>query len=359
MKRQRVRGTGSIFKRGRVWWCAYTRDGLEHRFSAQTDIKEVAKNKLEARLKELDLGFTRNDYRVADLMASVISHYERHGFTSVQDAKERWKKHLAPVFANLRATRVTTEAVEEYARDRVAAGAAKATVNRELALLRLGFNLARKARKLQFVPHFPMFRENNARQGFLEDAQYDKLAAATAKRGLWLRAMFETAVQFGWRSGELKTMRVRQADIASKTLRLEPGTTKNREGREAVMPSTLALLIQQCATGKNPDEYMFTRDGKQIKDFRGEWEEATKEAGVPDLVFHDLRRTAVRNMIRRGIPQHIAMRISGHKTTSVFHRYAIVSSADLQDAARKMEEPILKLTVDVQSRRPSDIDRPN
>jgi integrase len=227
MKRQRVRGTGSIFKRGRVWWCAYTRDGLEHRFSAQTDIKEVAKNKLEQLLKELDLGITRNDYRVADLMLGVFAHYERNGFTSIQDARERWAKHLQPAFGNLRATRVTTEALEKYASDRITAGAARATVNRELALLRLAFNLARKARKLQFVPHFPMFKENNTRTGFLSDSQYDNLAAACAKRGLWLRAMFEVAVQFGWRSGELKSMRVHQADLDANTLRLEVNTTKN------------------------------------------------------------------------------------------------------------------------------------
>lgn len=272
------------------------------------------------------------------------------GYTSLQDARERWEKHLKPVFGAVRASQVTTDKLEAYKDARLTTKAAKATINRELALLRLAFNLGRKARKLQFVPHFPMYRENNTRKGFLEDAQYDKLATACAKRGLWLRAMFETAVQLGWRSGELKGMLVQQADIAAKTLRLEPGTTKNRDGRTAVMPATLAMLIQQCATGKKAGDFLFTRDGGQpIKDFRGAWEEATKEAGVPDLLFHDLRRTAVRNMVRRGIAERVAMGITGHRTRSVFDRYHIVSGSDLREAAEKMSQPIPSLTIDSQS----------
>ncbi|HVO61179.1 MAG TPA: site-specific integrase, partial [Terriglobales bacterium] len=281
--------------------------------------------------------------------------------TSIQDAKERWERHLKPVFGSTAATRVTDEKLEDYASARVSAGAAKATVNRELSLLRFAFNLARKKRKLQFVPCFPMFKENNIRTGFVEDSQYDKLAAACAKRGLWLRAMFETGYQFGWRSGEIKTMRVRQVDLAAKTLRLEPLTTKNDEGREAVMPTVLYNLIQQCATGKSPDDYLFTRDRQQhiVRDFRGAWEESTKEAGVPDLLFHDLRRTAVRNMVRRGIPERVAMKITGHKTRAVFDRYHIVSTTDLREAAVKMAEPVPSLTIDTQQSREAKSSQPN
>lgn len=356
---KRTRGSGGVFQRGKVWWYSFVRDGELYRESAETTLKTTAQTKLARRIREIEDGFTRAKISVSELIESAFRHYEREGFSSLQDAKERWEKHLKPVFGSLRASQVTTEKLAAYGAARLQEKAARATINRELALLRLAFNLGRKARQLQYVPHFPMHRENNTRTGFLEDAQYDKLAATCAKRGLWLRTMFETAVQLGWRSGELKGMRVRQADIAAGILRLEPGTTKNREGREAVMPATLALLIQQSATGKQPDEFLFTRDGQAIKDFRGAWSEVTREAGVPDLLFHDLRRTAVRNMVRRGIAERVAMRITGHRTRSVFDRYHIVSANDLREAAEKMAQPISKFTIDSQSQERNGKLQPN
>lgn len=358
---KRARGTGSVFKRGQVWWYSFVRDGMLVRESSQSTLKTTAQSKLNDAIRETEGGFQNSKVSVADLMKTALAEYERKGRKSLQDAKERWAKHLEPAFGTMSAKRVTTELLEKYAKARVDSGAAKATVNRELALLRFAFNLARKRRKLQFVVWFPMFKENNTRTGFLADADYDKLAAACSKRGLWLRAMFETGFQFGWRSGELVGMRVRQFDKATGTLRLEPQTTKNDEGREAVMPPDLLTLIHRCATGKKPDDLLFTRDRQQrtVKDFRGAWDGARRDAGLPDLLFHDLRRSAVRNMIRRGIPQHIAMKISGHKTDSVFRRYAIVAQSDLQEAAAKMARPISQVTIDPHHESQSGSQRPN
>jgi integrase len=114
------------------------------------------------------------------------------------------------------------------------------------------------------------------------------------------------------------------------------------------MPANLFMLVQQCATGKKPEDALFTRVGKPVTDFRGSWEAACKEAGVPDLLFHDLRRSAARNIDRRGSSRSIATKITGHKTESMYRRYRIGDHADLQEAARKMEQPLARLTVDVQ-----------
>src|SRR5262249_54741060 len=84
--------------------------------------------------------------------------------------------------------------------------------------------------------------------------------------------------------------------------------------------------------------YLFTRgNGSPVRDLRGTWDALVKEAGLPGLLLHDFRRSAVRNMIRRGVPQKTAREISGHKTDAIFNRYNIVSEADIQDAARKIE----------------------
>jgi len=124
--------------------------------------------------------------------------------------------------------------------------------------------------------------------------------------------------RYGWRKGELR-LRVRQADFAANTLRLD--RSKNGEGREVTMTPTIRLLLAECARGKGPDDFLFTRAGAPVRDFRVAWSKLTAAAGVPDLKLHDLRRTAVRNMVRAGTPEKVAMTVSGHKTRSVFERY--------------------------------------
>src|SRR6516162_9644487 len=99
------------------------------------------------------------------------------------------------------------------------------------------------------------------------------------------------------------------------------------------------MLLTELRRGKQPEDYLFTREnGKMVKDFRGTWDDLTEAAGVPGLLFHDFRRSSVRNMVRRGVPQKTAREISGHQTDSVFQHYNIVSPNDNAEAARKIEE---------------------
>src|SRR4051812_27967980 len=109
---------------------------------------------------------------------------------------------------------------------------------------------------------------------------------------------------YGWRISELKNMQVGQIDLAQKVIRLEPGTTKNGEGREVVMTGSVSTLLKACASGKTAGDFVFTRaGGKRVKDFRKIWAKACEAAGVPGLLFHDLRRTAARNLRRAGVSE--------------------------------------------------------
>jgi Phage integrase family len=189
--------------------------------------------------------------------------------------------------------------------------------------------------KVQFVPYIPMLQENNVRTGFVETEARMRLEQACGAIGSWMLAMFEVGCTYGWRHGSLLKMRVKQVDPHANVIRLEPGTTKNKKGLEVTMPRRVRELLVECIKGKEPEECLFTRaNGTPVRDFRRSWRKACAEAGVPGLHFHDLRRTAARNMRRGHISERVAMEIGGWKTTSVFHRYAIV---DNQDVARAMD----------------------
>ena len=187
------------------------------------------------------------------------------------------------------------------------------------------------------VPHFPHLKENNVRDKALSlPEQFARLVAHC--KDLWLRAMLETAYVFGWRVSELLNLRVGQVDLVARTIRLDPGTTKNREGREVTIESgALLQLLRHCVEGKRPEDHVFTRGIKPIRDFRKSWKNLCTAAGVPALLFHDLRRSAARNLRAAGVPEEVIMRIAGWKTSSVFKRYAIVDQRDIRAALQQLE----------------------
>jgi len=142
--------------------------------------------------------------------------------------------------------------------NRQAEGAANSTINRELVALKrmLRWECVRVS-----APAFTRLEERNIRKGFVEENQYQELAKACSTEGPWLQAMFEVAYNFGWRVSELLNLRVRQIDLTARTIRLEPGETKNDEARTVVMTGLVYALLQQCVAGKKPDDYVFTREG--------------------------------------------------------------------------------------------------
>jgi integrase len=166
--------------------------------------------------------------------------------------------------------------------------------------------------KVVRAPKFPKLAENNIRKGFLEDGQYRKLIEYCPE--LWFRSLVECGRTYGWRVSELLTMRVNQLDVAQRVIRLEPGTTKNREGREVLMTDAVCTLLSALAHGKSADDYVFTRaNGNPVRDFRLTWKNACAHEGI-------------------------IMKIGGWLTRSVFERYAIVSRSDMNDAILKLQE---------------------
>lgn len=336
-----------------VWWVKFYRDGVCMRESAKSDKESVAKKLLQLREGDVARGAPitpkTNRCTVSELLDDVLNDYRANGKRSIETVQHYIEGNVRPYFGDRRAASVTTADIRAYITHRQSEQTqygkppANATINRELAALKRGFSLGIDAGKLMFRPKISKLRENNIRTGFFEREQFEAVRSHLAPE---LRGLVTFAFVTGWRiRSEALPMQWRQVDFDAGTVRLDPGTTKNGKGRVFIMTEELraVLTAQQAYTEKVQRErgcivpHVFHRDGERIKDFRHAWLTACKVAGCPGRIVHDFRRTAVRNTVRAGVPERVAMELSGHLTRAVFERYNIVSEGDLLDAARKLD----------------------
>jgi len=189
--------------------------------------------------------------------------------------------------------------------------------------------------------YIPTIAENNVRGGFLGHDNCVKLRNELPEE---IRPLFVVGYHIGARLGELLDLRWDKADIKAGRITLDPGMIKNKEGRTLPVYGEMNawILMQQTIQEQQlPDcDFVFQRRGQQIGEFYRSWRSACCRSGVPGLLFHDVRRAAVRNMVRAGISEKVAMKISGHKSRSVFDRYDIVNERDLIEAAAKLDHYI-------------------
>jgi integrase len=339
----RQRGEGRIWQIGRIWWIQYYVHGRQVRESSHSYKEQVAERFLRQRLGEAAAGIAappqvaRVTYE--ELRDTLIADYEanrRRWLRKGRDGKSYicGVSRLDEFFYGYRAVNITTDAIRKFIRERQEKGATNGTINRSLALLRRMFRLAVQDRKLRDVPHFPMLKESPPRKGFLEYTEFQRLRDALPE---YLRTVATVAYYTGMRLGEILSLRWRNINFFEAEARLDPGSTKNDEPRTVPLARELQEMLKM-ERQKNPDaEFVFTRDGEHIQSFRKAWSSACDRTGVSGLLFHDLRRTGLRNLVRAGVPERVAMAISGHRTRAVFERYNIVSGRDLKDAARKLE----------------------
>jgi len=341
-KERRQHGQGGIYSRPNGRWqiAFYDRSGRKIRETYKTyDKAEKALNK---RLAQVDAGVLETETRVKiDSLADSYLLYAKNSKPKSADwIAMMWNVHLKPFFSGRMAGRITTDLIAEYIAQRLDKCIKPSTVNRELQVFHAMFKQATQSTppKIQHVPVFPPRLEEGApRSGFLRAEGYNKLMETCKSRVL--RAIIATAYTYGLRKGELLKLRVKQLDFESKTIHLFTGETKSGEGRTVGMTQEVLDLLTACAKDKQPNDPVFTwPSGKPVKDFRGSWEALTKATGLPDLLLHDFRRTAARNLVRAGVDRDTARRITGHKTDSIFSRYNIVAEDDLIEAARKLEK---------------------
>lgn len=311
-------------------------------FSTGQNSKTEAERIGRATLADLEAGRRDPDAsrtRVTDLFDDLRRDYainERH----VGDLDKRWK-HLEPIFGADLATDVTTPRLRRYVERRLGHGASRATVRLELAALRRAFTLGLEAGKVVRVPHFPTITVENIRSGFVEGEAFGRLLGELPS---YLRVLAVLACWIGWRKGELLGLEWRQMNLETGEVRLDPGTTKNRDGRVVFLPPEALGELRTWRRTTDALErergmivrWVCHREGQQIRDHYDAWRSACARAGVPGLMLHDLRRSAARNYVRSGVPERVAMSILGHRTRSIFDRYNIVSENDLREAAARV-----------------------
>jgi integrase len=338
-------GSGTIYKRGAIWWVKIRANGRPHYESSKSTKKTDAVRLRDKLLGERHRGTLSTGQPDTVLMGELLDDLMKLGRFRPNTRyiiDKVIQRSIRPFFGRIKASRLTTDLMDEYRTQRKAQGRSDTTVNRELSYLRMAFHNARKRTppKVIAVPYFPMVTETNIRKGFLTDAQYAALKEALPEE---LKALFVTAYLTGMRKGELLAIRWAQVDFDTGLIALEKDETKNDEARNVPilrgdMRDLLLAAKAQC-DGRWPNcAFAFSRSGLQIRDFRRSWREACVRASVPELNFHDLRRTAVRNMRRAGVPQVVRMKISGHKTDSMERRYNIVDTDDISVARALMEQ---------------------
>jgi integrase len=196
-------------------------------------------------------------------------------------------------------------------------------------LLVQAFKLAQEHGLVQRVPRIRRLPERNTRQGFFEQEECEAVADHLPT---YLKDFVRFAYLSGWRKSEISQLQWTDVDRKAHVIRLRPATSKTQEGRVLVLDEELWDLLERCWQEQASVPWVFHRKRGKIGDFRKAWKTACKKAGIPGKLFHDLRRTAVRNMVRAGVPERVAMAVSGHKTRSIFDRYNIVNEQDLREA---------------------------
>lgn len=331
-------------KHGRItWYAAYIADGHRVR-EAAGKTKTAAAALLQQRISELNDGRWQppgKPLTFDDIIALVKDDFRARGQTSWARA-ETSLKHLKPVFGHAEVAAITAPRLARYVADRLDEGASISTTRNELNLVRRAMNLAIRSQMLSHRPAFPSLKPNVVRTGFFERAELDAILAALPE---WVRPVALFLFLTGWRTSEALSRTWANVDFAAGMIRLEPGETKNRMGRVfpfGALPELKGLLeAQRVSTDKVQRktgqivQAVFHHEGKPIKCFRSAWRTACKKAKLQKIP-HDFRRTAVRNLVRAGVPEKAAMLLSGHLTRSVFDRYCIVNEQDLKESVGKL-----------------------
>jgi integrase len=362
---RRAKGEGSLLllKGCKVFYAQFYQNGKQVRVSTGKRVKQEALVELRRLMGRADQGLVPvtelRKVTYGQLREGLLASYQEKGNRTLYQTADGEEtigglKSLDAFFGfdennpGPPVTAITTDSGRAFAKRQLAAGLSTATINRSLSCLRRMLAIAREDGKLPSVPFIRLLKEPNARKGFVTQPQFEKLLAALPTH---LRPLVQFLYWCGCRLGEARAIQWEQVNLAERLIRLEADQTKNATARVIPLPSVVAdeLSRVEPKTGVVFDATNLRIEWAKACEAVGlgtreemESEEGNKWSRYTGLIIHDLRRSALRNMVAAGNPENWCMAISGHKTASVFRRYAIVSTADITTAMQRVEAVTLK-----------------
>ncbi len=347
-----MRGQGRLFrhKKSRNWHAAFYDNGKEVRLSTGTEDRSEALAFLRKKLDEVHGGAFVNDGKLT--VGALLDNLEKDYKINGRNARELdyQTRSIRKALGHVKARALNARRIKAYMNARLEKGIANATVNREIAALRRSYRLAVEEGLLAsgHVPVFKQLREDNARQGFVSR---DDLERICEHLDPVITDVARLAFLCSWRKGSVLSLAWRDIEFDSDGnpigIWLRAEHNKTRRAQFLPLKGELQEIFQRRLEARKVTrpggEYVladrvFHRGGGEIRSFDEAWHKAREKAGLCHVLFHDLRRSGIRELVRAGVRQEVAMAISGHRTASVFQRYNILDDRDLADAMEKRLE---------------------
>ena len=377
-EQRKRKGEGSLFQHDGYWFYTYgyTVDGQQRKkkkcLGAVETFKTEAAAWTEAKrfrnefISDIKAGKVATpdveSVTCGELLTQYVAHLKAQKKPAAYVIEKCIEANVRPFFGPLKVAKLETRHFERY-REMRTESVSNATVDHDFTYFKSALLLEFKKTpsRVVKVPHIQKSGEDNVRSGFLEFDGYEKVLAELP---MSLRCMFVMAYHIGNRRGALLELKWTQVDFNNGVVRfmrmqnrkpvplaapiygdMADWLRRQKEFRDRNFPKCELVFFWypiDCEidpTLKSGHGGRRNEPGSAIKTFYESWRTAVKDAGFPALLFHDLRRSAVRNMVEKiGMSEKRAMEISGHKTRSCFERYHIVSLADIQESGAKMDK---------------------
>ena len=349
----------AVYKRGKTWWYGFWFKGKRVQESTKVENRREAENIEKAAWTQLARGEVGIEDKpeeerrtIGQLLDVLVDDFKARNKDNTKNLNliATVRKDLADRWADALTTVALTEYIsglrkpQKPKKGRRSKSLADSTIKHRLQILATAYELENRAReeaKLDplIVPRFPKLLQDNARSGFLNRAPFDVLYSHLPEH---LKDFALFAYLTGWRRNAIATLE--WSDVRDGNIYLRGVYSKNKKPYYVPVLGELVQLIERrkelrtvkTDAGVTISSLVFHHAGEPIVEFRKSWSTACKKAGCEGRLFHDLRRSAARQLIRSGVTKDVARQLGGWKTDSMFSRYNVCDEEDLRDAMQKV-----------------------